>query len=76
MWCFDCAETPDRPARIDAVARDTLPTVVAATLPTDAFAFELVRDDGPAIGFVMAVLLSLPLWALLIGAGLYVVAVL
>jgi len=58
----------------DKPARDIQPAIVAGTLPADAFALEDVRDDSPAIGFVMSVLLSLPLWGLVIGAGVYVVA--
>lgn len=58
----------------DKPARDIQPAIVAGTLPTDAFALEDVRDDSPAIGFVMSVLLSLPLWGLVIGAGVYVAA--
>lgn len=72
----DGTAMPDHVVGSEKPARDIQPAIIAGTLPADAFALEVSRDDSPAIGFVMAALFSLPLWGLLIGAGVYIIAAL
>ncbi|MEO3473957.1 hypothetical protein AAFN86_18960 [Roseomonas sp. CAU 1739] len=64
----------DRLRRTEAATREAAPPMVAGTLPADIITLEGVRDDAPATGFVVAVLLSLPLWGILVGVAVYIVA--
>ncbi len=68
----DLADPADSPGRDDRIAGDSPAATIDATTPNDALTQDEAGDMSPAIGLVMAVLLSLPLWALLIGAGIYV----
>ncbi|MBR0682588.1 hypothetical protein GXW74_19000 [Roseomonas eburnea] len=70
----DTAEAIDRTAGSDARIREAAAAEVPAALPGEAVARDAAREGGPATGIVVAVLLAVPLWGLVIGLGVAILA--